>query len=425
MAGDGTLKRIYTIIFLGVFAAYVLASLILGTLTAPPELGDGQDYDSIAFNIWHGRGFGHDWDDPEWRRPYLASPIYKDVLNRHSEFYPTTYRPPAMPYLLALVYEFAGRNFAAWRIVNCAIMAGGVTIAAAISARFAGSLAAMMTTFLSLLSPQLIGSSQRFLTEALAAFLVTLLAWIWLSNTRRGWTIAGAARLGIVLGALVAARSFFVLWVPIALFVPGSENSSGKRRAWRSKAVCTLACLLVIGPWWVRNILVTRDFMPFGTQAAIGLPGGFGPSALESRGVWKSDNVDGMQELQAQHLDPLTFETQLAKFRSSLTMRWMRQHPLDVLRLMFLHVWQELRPRGFPFTSCVLLAGGLGAFLFRRSPGIGVITLLVFMNIVGIALTYTAEGRFMIPVQLLLVALTGALAGAAVGPKKSTLASGA
>ena len=64
-------------------------------------------------------------------------------------------------------------------------------------------------------------------------------------------------------------------------------------------------------------------------------------------------------------------------------------------------------------------------FLFRRSPGIGVITLLVFMNIVGIALTYSAEGRFMIPVQLLLVALTGALAGAAVGPKKSTLASGA
>ena len=163
--------RIYAVIFLGVFAAYILASLSLGALTALPELGDGQDYDSIAFNIWQGRGFGHNWDDPEWRRPYLASPIYKDVLNRHSEFYPTTYRPPAMPYLLALVYKLAGRNFASWRIVNCAIMAAAVTIAAAISARFAGPMAAIITASLALLSPQLTASSHRFLTEALATFL--------------------------------------------------------------------------------------------------------------------------------------------------------------------------------------------------------------------------------------------------------------
>jgi 4-amino-4-deoxy-L-arabinose transferase-like glycosyltransferase len=418
-------KHIYTLIFLVFFAAYVVASLILGTLTALPDIGDGPDYDSIAFNISHHRGFGYDWNDPDWRKPYEDSAKYKYVLDRHSDFYPTTYRPPLMPYLMALVYRAAGRNFAAWRIVNCAIMAGAVTIAAAIAARFAGLAAAIISAFLSLLSPQLLTSSERFLTEALAAFLVTLLVWTWLRNMQRGWTIAGAARLGLVLGALIAARNIFVVWLPlIVLLVPGSEDSPGKKWAWRPKAVCLLACLVVIGPWWVRNILVTKDFMPFGSQAAITLTGGFGPRALESRGVWLSDNGDGVQELSAQHLDPLTFETQLAKFRSSLTKQWMRQHPVDVSRLMFLHVWQELRPRTYyPFPFCILLAGGLGAFSLRKSPGVGIIVLLVCMNIFSIALTFSAEGRFMVPVQLLLVALAGALGAAAAGrsPLRSSL----
>src|SRR5207244_70548 len=112
------------------------------------ELGDGQDYDAIAFNLAQHRGFGFDWDDPEWRRPYLQFPMYQGVLGRHSDYYATTYRPPAMPYLLAAVYGIAGRNFAAWRILSCAIMAGAVTFAAAVAVEFAGVLGAILTAVL-------------------------------------------------------------------------------------------------------------------------------------------------------------------------------------------------------------------------------------------------------------------------------------
>ena len=153
--------------------------------------------------------------------------------------------------------------------------------------------------------------------------------------------------------------------------------------------------------------------MPLGTQGAINLPAGFSPGALRSQGVWFSNRGDGEQELSAQNLDPLTFEVRLAKIRSSLVTNWMRQHPLDVLKLMALHVWQELRPRGHIFTDWLLLAGLLAAFLFRRSPGIGIILLFVGLNIFGVALTYSAAGRFMVPVQPLLVALVGAMAAVA------------
>src|SRR5438552_2023365 len=130
-------KRIYITIFCTAFAVYVLAALVLGTLSDPPEIGDGQDYDSIAFNVWHHRGFGTAWNDPEFRQPYTLFPRYKPILDWHADFALTTYRPPAMPYLLAMVYATVGRKFAVWRILNSAIMAGAVTLGAAISAEFA------------------------------------------------------------------------------------------------------------------------------------------------------------------------------------------------------------------------------------------------------------------------------------------------
>jgi 4-amino-4-deoxy-L-arabinose transferase-like glycosyltransferase len=406
------MKRvIYTGIFFGTFLAYVSAAIFLGTLNAPPDLGDGQDYDAIAFNLWHHRGYGVDWDDPEWREPYLRFPAhYKPVLERHSDFQLTAYRPPAMPYLLAFVYTVAGRNFAAWRILNCAIMAGAVTLAAAVSAELAGLWAAVITAALALMSPQLIANAQRFLTEGLAAFFVALLAWAWLAamkKDRAGWR--DAARIGIVLGLLVITRSVFILWLPLVLFFPGGRKLP-RGFSLRPVAVCLLGFLAVVTPWWVRNILVTKTFMPFGTQGPIALTAAFGPRALEAGGLWIPDDGNGARELQAAHLDQLTFEVRLAALRSALALNWMRQHPIDVARLMALHVWQELRPRNHIFADLMLAAGLISAFLFRSRPAARVVLLFFFANIFSVALTWSVEGRFMIPVHPLLIALTAATA---------------
>lgn len=403
-------KAIYTTIFLGAFGIYLLIPLRNGTLNAPPELGDGQDYDAIAFNIAHHRGFGFDWDDPDWREPYLQFPRYREVLNRHSNFYPTTYRSPGMPYLLASIYQLAGRNFAAWRIVSCAIMAAAVTLAAAIAAEFAGILAAVPCTLLALLSAQLMMFSRMFLTESLATFLLTLSAWLWLSNTRSGWTIKSAVAFGMVLGVLVATRSLFLLWLPVAFFIPGTQTSAGVKSPWLGKAICLVVSLLVIGPWWVRNILVTGAFMPFGTQSAIGLPGGFSPRALQLQGVWAPDDGDGIPELSAQNLDPLTFEVRLAQIRLALATNWMMHNRMDVLRLVVLHVWQEIRPRGDRFSDWLFPAAALAAFVLGRSRGVGIVIAFACLSLLSVGLTWSAEGRFMVPMQPLLVALVAAMA---------------
>ena len=122
-------RLVFAAIFFAAFGIYVVRIVNSGGFHVPPETGDGHDYDAIAFNVWHGRGFGYEWSNEEWRRPYVGIPRYRLLLTRQSEFYPTTYRPPAMPLLLSGVYAITGRSFAAWRVVNCGVMAGAVTAA--------------------------------------------------------------------------------------------------------------------------------------------------------------------------------------------------------------------------------------------------------------------------------------------------------
>jgi len=403
-------RLVYTAIFFTAFGIYAMRASNSGALKEPPESGDGHDYDAIAFNLWQGRGFGYQWSDEEWRRPYQGIQRYRLLLTRKSDYYPTTYRPPAMPFILSGVYALTDRNFAAWRLLNCGIMAGAVTTAAVIAAHFAGAPAAMLTAAIALNSRELTRYSAMFMTEPLATFMVALLAWTWVSNARHGWTTARAAGSGLVLAALIAARTIFVLWTPIVLILPGKDLSFGSRYAWRTKLICLVVALAAISPWFIRNIIVTNAFMPLGTQGGINLPMGFGPRAFRSQGVWASNPEDGWPEIAAKKLDVVTSEVMLAQFRSKLAVGWMLEHPSEVIELMRLHVWQELRPRRDFLANWLLPAAALAALVLRRSPGVPAIVMMVCANILSVAMTYSASGRFMVPMQPLMIALVAAMA---------------
>lgn len=401
-------RTVYVIIFVTSFGVYVSRAATSGAFREPPESGDGHDYDAIAFNVWKGRGFGYVWSDEEWRRPYQGIPRYRLLLTRKGDYYPTTYRPPGMPYLLSGVYAVAGRNFTAWRIVNCAITAGAVTAAAIISAQMAGLPAAAATAGVALQSRELTRYSAMFMTEPLATLMVALLTLAWVHNAQRGWTIRSAVASGLAMGGLLAARTIFILSAPILLVLPGADLAFRSKLAWKTKALCLAVAIVVISPWWIRNIVVTRAFMPLGTQGGINLPMGFGPRALRHQGVWASNPGDGWPEIAALKLDIVTSEVMLAKHRTRLTLRWMLDHPVDVIHLMRLHVWQELKPGRDVLVKWLLPVAAAAAIILYRSRAAWVVVLVVGANILSIAMTYSAGGRFMVPVQPLLIALASA-----------------
>ncbi len=147
-------KLTFLVIFLVAFGVITARIVRTGGLNRPPAGGDERDYEALAFNIWKGRGFGFYWSDPEWQAPYLRAPATRRAVEgRASSYYPTTYRPPAFPTLWALTHAVMGRNFGAIRILNAALMAGAVALAALVALEFAGIPAAVLTMVALLLSP--------------------------------------------------------------------------------------------------------------------------------------------------------------------------------------------------------------------------------------------------------------------------------
>jgi hypothetical protein len=198
--------------------------------------------------------------------------------------------------------------------------------------------------------------------------------------------------------------------MPVVLLLPGTMAAPRGGSAWRAKASCLAVALCVIAPWWVRNIVVTQAFMPLGSQGALNLPAGFGPRALANEGVWTQSHQDGADRPYIRSLDPTRWEVELGRIRMRLGIQWMRGHFQQVVQLMYLHVWQEVRPRGHLLTDLLLPAAVAGMVVLRRVPGLSVLALIVCANLASIAMTWSARGLFMIPLQPILMAIIGAAA---------------
>ena len=401
------------LIFLCAFGALSYRIVQIGDFDTPPFGGDERDYEALAFNLWKGRGLGFFWSDPEWRAPYLRAPeTARAVDGLASGFYPTTYRPPAFPALWALTDAVVGRDFGVIRIVNAALMAGAVALAAAIALEFAGIAAAVLAAVLLLQTPDITLFARERQAEPLATLLVSLIVWLWVRSSRRPASIRAAAVSGAVLGLLILSRSMFVFWLPMALLLPASAAVASGAGKWRVRAYCLVACLLVVAPWWTRNIVVTGAFLPTGTQGHINLPSGFSQRALDNEGRWRSNPGDGAAELEAAGIDPFSieYEVRLAQHRFGLAVAWMRAHPGDVVRLMGLHVWQELRPRrGRTDWMLVIGAAALALGLFYRHPGTPTVALALAAMLASVALTWGSIGKFVVPVLPTAMAMIAAM----------------
>src|SRR5262245_9043586 len=99
-------------VFVFIFGNFLYSTWDAGALYGPPEGGDGVDYDAIAFNIYKNKGFGFDWDNPEYYQAYEGTESYAALRTRHSEagFYPTSYRPPLVPIVMGIIYKLTDRN---------------------------------------------------------------------------------------------------------------------------------------------------------------------------------------------------------------------------------------------------------------------------------------------------------------------------
>lgn len=404
-------------------AAAAVATVLLlyctrfGLNSPPSATGDEPSYDSLGWELSHGRGFAENFADPEFRRPYDVAAQTDPELMTLPELPsgPVTYRPPLYPLLIAGTDRLCGRQFCAMRLINILSMAGTTALLVSWLMKVDGTRTALLGGGLCLvLDVRTRLYARAILTEALAALLLTTLTWLlWRLRERRDTRTAALA--GLTLGLALLNRSAFVLWLPALVAglsvllwsgpppappaVESVSESAGQRcrTILRLLAVLLAAAGLVYLPWAVRNIRLLGQFMPLGAQGLMELSAAFSDRALERQGVWFNlDSFEFFSEVDAPDMSRIERERIRAQWSRQQAVQWIRQHPWESLQLGGWKILHEYRPRSVP-EWCIGGAAVLGAILSWRRRDTQLLLLLHLANATAIAVTWSVEGRFLVP----------------------------
>lgn len=435
----------------------------------PKPIGDGPDYENIAFNLSQGNGFAVHLSDAQWRAAYAVKlPEFDaaDILSREGELTPTTARPPLLPWLIAVVYSFIPRGptaFATVRLLLAACLAFGGALAVSTSVwlvrRMTNRVEPIVVAGLATLA---LAASDRtirtyatdFLTEPLAFLLTQLFAIVMLYWLERSSAPNESARLsfqfplgksdaldhparseslelprgsikllalaGVILALMIFARSLFVFWIPgiwlLIAIADRRHHSTCRQHSWLSSismANCfVLAVLVCISPWWVRNCLVLGRFMPLGTQGPITMLGGYSNEAMAAGGDWQlapEQSLRAELELQPKYIqspDPVERELMVADEASARVKAWIGSNLKELPQLFLSRIITHWNPySGRSLLWKIPMLGGLVWLILHRRQELFVLIGLPLLNTIVVMLLYTTGGRFLVPLYGVLYTL--------------------
>jgi len=376
-----------------VLGTYFITLLEIGGWPSwTPEPGDGPDYDMIAYQLWQGKGFSYNWDDPVYEAPYQSDTENYAYLLERSGSYPTTYRPPLFPVILSVLYRLFGRDFAVVRLFNILLMAAACAIYYAGQLERRGKWAALIFALLFIFNQRLIINAASFLTESLAVFQVSLLIWALFRylNTRH---IVYVVILGLIGGLMALNRSIFLAWLlPICLLIVFIEP---KRSGFLKAGLLSILLLMVTSPWLVRNIDLIG--MPWGTHGGINLPAAYSDVALQRHGSWfKPREYSFFADVQTAG-GGLAQEKAEAESGQSQGMRWIVDYWTKIPLLALYKVVDLWRP-GNRIDVLILLLAVIGWYCCIGQPEGFIFIFILLINTLGVAATWSVGQRFLVPV---------------------------
>ena len=389
-------------------AYYLLKYYANGVLTEPPvPMGDQKDYDCIAVQVSKARGFLMDLGDPDFRSPYIRANgdgRYDSLLESAPEggpgAYPTTYRPPALPAVMAATFRLFGRQFWAIRAVNAAAMAASGALAGWLCFRVAGPLPALACIAMFLRDETLFWCSADVMTESFACLCVTGMACMLASIGPRG-SSAASMLFGALAGASILVRTLFALWLPFL-----AALHYGARRSYAATLVFLASAILVALPWLVRNCAVLGAFMPLGAQGMMELPGGYSDEAMKQHGVWIPHPEFYTPALtDHRHWDTAS-ERRAAELGKSRALAWIKAHPAKLPILAAFKVWKEWKPV-FLDDKVLVATSLLGVLLLVGDPILPIILSFLAINTLIVMATWSTSGRFLVPTLPLIHVASG------------------
>jgi 4-amino-4-deoxy-L-arabinose transferase-like glycosyltransferase len=201
----------------------------LGVMGSRDPRGDGREFHLLA-NVLATSG--------RYLQPFLFA--YRDRA------IPTTEKPPLYPLVLSIPSALGLDTYAAHRVVSCLLGAVAVVLIGLLGRRVGGPRVGLIAAAVAAVYPALWMLDASLRSESLYLPLIAavlLLAYRVLDAP--SWRRAALLGLAVGLAALTRSEALFLL-LPLLAFLP---------RGGRLKLAAALVagCLVVVGPWLVRN----------------------------------------------------------------------------------------------------------------------------------------------------------------------------
>lgn len=228
-------------------------------------------------------------------RPSSPSALTSDSLEYHSlavsilkekSFQGSLFRAPGYPIFLAGIYSLAGAG-KLWPVylVQAALVAFTIVLVHAIALRVTRSTRVAVTAAaICALWPPIWMSAGDVLTEVLAGFLTAVVLYGLLLLLERG-TCVLSLFVGLMCGTAALTKGPFLFYSGVcAVFAGGAGKTT---RHGLKLTGCLLASMaLVVGPWVLRNYIISGEFVPVQTGGGMNFWLGNSPEFWRTQHQW-------------------------------------------------------------------------------------------------------------------------------------------
>ncbi len=393
----------------------ILAGLLRIGLVAwrPESLTEDRDmYWGIARHLAAGKGFA---------QPDLG--------------YPTAYRPPLYPCLLAGIV-FLGGGTKLLAVVQIGLGLATVWLTWLLGRRLGLGDTALLAAAFVAANPLLIQATSLAMTETLCTFLIVV-TMLTTQVVRRDYSFFSAwcfwnACLGFAIGLATLCRPTLLAFSVLAMLVIGlrqawiGKPSSRQQAQW---SIVVLSCVVTLAPWTIRNWIV------FGTPIVTTTHGGYTlllgnndeayrVEISEANGkLW--DSKPWNNQLRGEMIRiGLTSDAEVARDRwmKNTAWNWISDHPIEFLESCWLRLkrFWNIAPQGadaeaWPrivrwsvalFFVIELFAAGIGLWRLRRNDWIDWWPfVLIVASFTLVHLVYWSNLRMRAPVEPVLALL--------------------
>jgi hypothetical protein len=242
----------------------------------PTGFGDDIWFHAVANGLADGRGF---------TRPFESEVGGQVVFGLQGHAIPTAFHLPLFPTLLAVGSKLGLTSYDAHQAIGCAFGAATVVLLGLIGRRLGGDRLALLAALIGALYAALVANDSVTMAEslygALIAFVILAALRVHARPTPGRLVALGA---GIALAALTRGEGLLLL--PL-LAAPLVWRAAGEQRM-RALAIVTLATVVVMAPWCIRNSVTFHRPMLASTVSGSVVAGANSPSTYSGDliGTW-------------------------------------------------------------------------------------------------------------------------------------------